>query len=140
MFVRDHEWYVRDLAEHVNLKPSDVIIVEDLAAWCREHGLPEKDENRPLRYIAANGSGPRMLVREMIPDAVLEERISALRIRSQLKSVVYDRTDLLNSDMKKISFLFLKEYADTLPDLAGDELASDEWVFEQMGRLGMFNP
>jgi len=140
MFVRDHEWYIRHLAEHVHLKPSDVVIVEDIAKWCREHGLPEWDESRPLRLVAGNGAGPRMLVNEMIPDAVLEERIRALRIRSQLKSVAYDRADLLNSDIRKVAYLFLKEYAATVPELAGDELAADEWVFEQMDRIGMFKP
>ena len=90
--------------------------------------------------MAGNGAGPRMLIAEMIPDEVLEERITALRIRSQLKSVGYDRVDLLNSDTKKVAFLFLKEYAASIPDLADDELAADDWVFGQMAQLGMFNP
>ncbi len=81
-----------------------------------------------------------MLIAEMIPDKVVEERITALRIRSQLKSVEYDRADLLNSSMKKVAYLFLKEYAGAIPDLADDELAADNWVFEQMDKLGMFNP
>ncbi|MGE5173919.1 MAG: hypothetical protein ACM3MD_08820, partial [Betaproteobacteria bacterium] len=68
------------------------------------------------------------------------ERITALRIRSQLKSVGYDRADRLNSDTKKVAYLFLKEYAATIPELADDEFASDDWVFEQMDQLGMFNP
>ncbi len=140
MFIRDHEWYIRHLTEHIHMKPWDVVIVEDVAKWCREHGVPEKDEHKPLRLIAKNGAGAQMLIAEMIPDDVLEERIMALRIRDQLRSVEYDRADLLNSDMKKIAYLFLKEYAATIPDLDGDELAADEWVFEQMGQLGMFNP
>ena len=48
--------------------------------------------------------------------------------------------DLLNSATKKIAYLFLKEYASSLPDLAYDELAADEWVFEQMDRIGMLRP
>ncbi len=140
MFVRDYEWYLRHLTEHVHMKASDVIIVEDVAKWCKEHGVSERDEHKPLRLVSGNGAGPRMLVAEMIPDEILDERIRALRIRSQLKSVGYDRADLLNSDMKKVAYLFLKEYAASIPDLAGDELAADEWVFEQMGQLGMFNP
>lgn len=140
MFVRDHEWYFRHLAEHVSLKPTDVLIVKDVADWCREHGISENDMRKPLKLVASNGSGPRILIAEMIPDEVLEERITALRIRSQLKSVGYDRADLLNSDMKKIAYLFLKEFAATNPELAADELAADTWVFEQMDQLGMFNP
>ena len=140
MFVKDHEWYIRHLAEHVHMKPQDIMIVKDVADWCREHGVSEADMRKPVKLVARNGSGPRMLIAEMIPDDVLEERIRALRIRSQLKSVGYDRADLLNSDMKKIAYLFLKEYAENVPDLAGDELAADTWVFEQMDHLGMFNP
>ncbi len=140
MFVRDHEWYVKHLSEHIHLKPSDIVIVENIASWCKEHGVDERDVHKPVKFVSGNGAGPRMLIAEMIPDTVLEERINALRIRNQLKSVEYDRADLLNSDTKKIAYLFLKEYATAIPDLDGDELAGDEWVFEQMDRLGMFSP
>lgn len=140
MFTRDHEWYFRHLTEHVHMKPSDVVIVDGIAEWCKEHSVQENDMRKPVKLVSGNGSGPRMLIAERIPDEVLEERITALRIRSQLKSVGYDRADLLNSDTKKVSYLFLKEYASTIPDLADDELAADEWVFEQMEQLGMFNP
>jgi hypothetical protein len=140
MFTRDYEWYIRHLMEHVDMKPSDVIIVEDVAEWCTEHGVQENDKSKPLKFVAGNGSSLRMLIAERIPDGVLEERIRAVRLRSQLKSVGYDRTDLLNSNTKKVAYLFLKEYATTIPDLANDELAEDEWVFEQMDQLGMFNP
>ncbi len=140
MFVRDYEWYIRHLTEHVHMKPSDVVIVEDVAGWCKEHGVPEKDAHKPLKLVAGNGAGPRMLIAEMIPDEVLEERITALRMRSQLRSVGFDRADLLNSDTKKVAYLFLKEYAATIPDLSDDEFMADNWVFEQMEQLGMFNP
>jgi hypothetical protein len=140
MFVRDHEWYFRHLMEHIHLKPSDVVIVDDVAEWCKEHGMAEHDAHRPMRFVNGNGAGRRMLIAELIPDAVLEERITALRIRSQLKSVRVDRADLLNSETKKAAYLFLKEYASSIPEFAGDDLASDEWVFEQMDQLGMFKP
>ncbi len=140
MFVRDYEWYIRHLTEHVHMRPSDVVIVDNIASWCEKNGVPEKDGRKPLKLVAGNGAGPRMLIAEMIPDEVVEERITAIRIRSQLKNVRTDRVELLNSATKKISFLFLKEYAANVPDLAGDELAADDWVFEQMNLLGMFNP
>jgi hypothetical protein len=140
MFVKDHEWYFRHLTEHVHMKPSDLIIVEDVAQWCGENGLTEKDPHRMLRLVPGNGSVPRMLITSMIPDEIVDERIRALRIRSQLKNVGYDRADRLNSDMRKIAYLFLEEYASAVPDLAGDDMAKDEWVFEQMEQLGMFKP
>jgi hypothetical protein len=102
MFVKDHEWYFRHLTEHVHMKPSDLIIVEDVAQWCGENGLTEKDPHRMLRLVPGNGSVPRMLITSMIPDEIVDERIRALRIRSQLKNVGYDRADRLNSDMRTI--------------------------------------
>jgi hypothetical protein len=140
MFIRDYEWYIRHLTEHVHMKPTDVVIVESVAAWCTEHGMRERDEDKPLKLVSGNGAGPLMLIASMIPDQIIEERLNALRMRSQLKSVAFDRVDRLNSATKKLAYLFLKEYAASIPDLAGDELASDEWVFEQMEQLGMFNP
>ena len=140
MFIRDYEWYIRHLTEHVHMKPTDVVIVESVAAWCTEHGMREKDEDKPLKLVSGNGAGPQMLIASMIPDQIIEQRLNALRMRSQLKSVAFDRVDRLNSATRKLAYLFLKEYAASIPDLAGDELASDEWVFEQMEQLGMFNP
>jgi hypothetical protein len=140
VFSKDYEWYIRHLTEHVHMKPTDVVFVENVAAWCTEHGMPEGDGNRPLKLVSGNGAGPQMLIATMIPDEVIRERLNALRMRSQLKSVAVDRVDRLNSATRKLSYLFLKEYAASISDLAGDELASDEWVFEQMERLGMFNP
>lgn len=140
MFTKDYEWYIRHLTEHVHMKSTDLVVVENVAAWCTEHGMQERDRDRPLKLVSGNGAGPHMLIAAMIPDRVIEERINALRMRSQLKSVAFDRVDRLNSATRKLSYLFLKEYAAAIPDLAGDELASDEWVFEQMEQLGMFNP
>jgi hypothetical protein len=140
MFIRDYEWYIRHLTEHVHMKATDVVIVENVAAWCNERGMTERDKDKPLKLVSGNGAGPHMLIASMIPDQVIEERLNALRMRSQLKSVAFDRVDRLNSATRKLAYLFLKEYAASIPDLAGDELASDEWVFEQMEQLGMFNP
>jgi hypothetical protein len=133
MFVRDYEWYIRHLTEHVHMKPSDVIVVENVAEWCREHGMLERDMNKPLKLVSGNGAGLRMLIDERIPDEVIEERINGLRIRSQLKSVAFDRADLLSSGVKKLTYLFLKEYVTSIPELADDELAlmigcSSKWT------------
>ena len=118
----------------------DLVFVESVAGWCSEHGIREKDEQKPVKLVSANGTGRRMLVATMIPDKVIEERINAVRIRSQLKSVGSDRTEKLNSPTRKIAYLFLKEYASAMPELADDDLAADEWIFEQMERIGVFQP
>lgn len=138
MFVRDYEWYLRHLMIHVDLRPSDIIFAENVAAWCREHGVKENDERRPLKFLVLAGEGPRMVVAEEIPNEVIEERINALRIRGQLRSVTYDQADLLDTATKKLAYLFLKEYAAADPRLAYDDRAVDEWVLDQMDRLGVF--
>jgi hypothetical protein len=140
MFIRDYDWYMRHLTEHVHMKPADIVMVESVAEWCNEHGMPEPDRDRPLKLVPGNGTGPSMLIASMIPDEVIEARINALRMRNQLKSVTFDRADLLNSATKKLAYLFLKEYAASIRDLENEEMASDDWVFAQMEHLGMFNP
>jgi len=140
MFVKDYEWYFKHLVEHLDMKASDLIIVESVAGWCREHGIGEKDEQKPVKLVSANGTGMRMLIANMIPDKVIEERINAVRVRSQLKNLGSDRTEKLNSPTRKIAYLFLKEYASAMPELAHDDIAADEWIFEQMERIGVFQP
>ena len=140
MFVKDYEWYIRHLAEHLNMKESDLVIVESVAGWCREHGIREKDQQKPVKLVSADGTGRRILIANMIPDKVIEERINGARIRSQLKSVGNDWTEKLNSPTRKIAYLFLKEYSSTMPELAHDDIAADEWIFEQLEHIGVFQP
>jgi hypothetical protein len=44
---------------------------------------------------------------------------------------------MLDTDKKKLAYLFLSEYATSLPDLQ-DELLADNWVFGELERLGYF--
>lgn len=138
MFTKDYEWYIRHLTEHAGMKFSEVLLVDNIASWCRRHGIDEPDEHKPIKIVT--GDGVRLLVAEMIPDQVLEERINATRILSQLKSVSQDRADLLNSPEKKLAYLFLKELSLTKPDLAYDDVAADEWIYGQLDRIGITNP
>jgi hypothetical protein len=79
-----------------------------------------------------------MVIREYVPDEVIEKRINATRIRGQLQNVAFDRADLLDSHQKKLAYLFLAEYATSLPDIGNDELLADNWAFKEMERLGYF--
>jgi len=137
MNTREHYELFRYLMEQLCLLPEDLIFVENVADRCREEGIIETDEERPMKLISKDGSGCRMLIKEFISDETLRERINALRIRSQLKNVAFDRADLLDSDRKRLAYLFLSEYAPSLPDIRDDFLA-DDWAFDQMDRLGFF--
>jgi len=78
-----------------------------------------------------------MLIKEYIKEEVMEKRINAMSIRSQMESVAIDRAALLNTDKKRLAYLFLSEYAASIPDLQ-DELLADNWAFDEMERLGFF--
>ncbi len=138
MFTKDYEWYIRHLTDHADMKFSEILFVDDIALWCRQNGIGEADKHKPLKILA--GEGARLLVASRIPDEILEERINATRIRSQLKSVYQDRADVLNSPEKKLAYLFLKELSLNNPELAYDDLAADEWIYEQLDRIGITNP
>jgi hypothetical protein len=77
-------------------------------------------------------------VKEHLTEDILEGRLNALRMRGQIQNNATDRVDLLDSGQKKLAYLFLSEYAASLTDLADDELAADNWAFEEMKRLGFF--
>ncbi len=138
MFTKDYEWYIRHLTEHAGMTFSEILFVEDIASWCRKNGIREGDKHKPLKILT--GERNMLLVASMIPDEILEERINATRIRSQLKSVYQDRADVLNSPEKKLAYLFLKELSLNNPELAYDDLAADEWIYEQLDRIGITNP
>ena len=137
MNTRDHYELFRYLIEQHCLRPEDMVFVGDVAAWCAAQGIEEPDREKPLKIVPGDGACT-VVIREDIPDRVLEERINALRVRGQTRNVAVDRGDLLNSARKKMAFLFLSEFAATLPDVAGDELAADDWALSEMERLGFF--
>lgn len=138
MYTRDYYELFRYLMEQYCLLQEDLIFVDDIASWCRENGIPEPDKERPFKLVSKDGIGCKMLIRENITDEILEQRINALRVRSQLRNVLVSRADLLNSNKKKLTYLFLSEYATSLPDMGADDFLIDDWVFEEMERLGFF--
>jgi hypothetical protein len=116
----------------------DLIIVEDIADWCRKNEIPESDPERPFRFFSTDGTCA-MLVREDIPEYVIDERIRAMDIRNQVRNVAYDWETKLNSNEKKLAFLFLDEYAMNLPEVSGSLLLADNWAFGKMDELGFFD-
>jgi hypothetical protein len=137
MNLREYDGLFRYLMQQRCLREEDILYVENIADWCRQHGIPETDKEKPLKVIAAEGQGCRMLIREVSSEEVIEERINAMRIRGQLLNVAADRADTLDSIQKKLAYLFLSEYARSLPEI-GDDLPADNWAFEEMERLGYF--
>lgn len=137
MDTRENYELFRYLMQKYCMFPEDLVFVENISDWCREKGIPEPDRERPLRLISKGESGCKMLIKESISSDAVRERLNASRIRSQLQNAAFDRADLLDTDKKKLAYLFLSEYANSLPDLQ-DELLADNWVFGELERLGYF--
>ncbi len=134
MNTRDYYELFRYLMEQHCLLQEDILFVENIAEWCKEHGIPEPDNEKPLKLILKTPAGCKMLIREDIPERVIEGRLNALRIRGQVQNAAFDRAELLESDQKKLAYLFLSEYASSLPDIS-DELDADNWAFKQLEGL-----
>ncbi|MDA8239623.1 MAG: hypothetical protein M0Z67_04530 [Nitrospiraceae bacterium] len=137
MNLRENFELFRYLMEKQCLKQEDIVFVDNIADWCKERGIPEPDKERPLKLILRDGQGCKLLVREDVPDETIDERIRAVRIRNQVTNVASSKADLLASPQRKLAFLFLNEYAYSLPDVK-DDLLADEWAFNEMERLGYF--
>jgi hypothetical protein len=137
MNARENYELFRYLMQKYCLFPEDLVFVENIADWCRERGMAELERERPFRLISKGESGCKMLIKKNISAEAVQERINASRIRSQLQNAAFDRLDLLDTDKKKLAYLFLSEYATSLPDLQ-DELLTDNWVFGEMESLGYF--
>ncbi len=137
MNTREYYELFRYLMEQRCLRPEDIIFTENIADWCKRQDIPETDSNRPIKLVMAQGQVCKMLIREDVPDEVIEERIRAVGIRNQITSVSSSKADMLNTPHKKLAFLFLNEYARSIPNV-DDELLADNWAFEEMERLGYF--
>lgn len=138
MNARDYEEVLRRTLDNYCQMPQNIVYVESIAEWCENEGIPEPDSEKPVKVISKGEAGCKMLVRENIPDHIVHERINAMHIRGQVENVAFDRADKLDSDEKKIVFLFLNEYALNLSDIQEDELLADNWAFDEMERLGFF--
>ncbi|MEJ2684511.1 MAG: hypothetical protein P8Z71_08965, partial [Candidatus Sulfobium sp.] len=103
----------------------------------KENDVPETDREIPFKLVS-RGKGCLMLVKEDVRERVIDERIRAMMIRDQLDNAAVDRGEKLNSIHKKLAYLFLREYAVSLPDVGTDEILADNWTFGEMERLGYF--
>jgi hypothetical protein len=138
VFTQDYFELFRYLMGKQCLLQEDIVFVDNVAEWCKDEGIPEPDREKPLKIVSKEGQGCRMIIRRGIPEEVIGQRINAMRIRGQLRNVAVDRADRLNSERKKLAYLFLSEYALSLPETGDEELLADDWAFNEMERLGFF--
>jgi len=137
MNTREYYELFRYLMEQRCLLPEDLIFVDNISDWCRDHNIAEPDREKPVKLVMTNGQRCKMLIMEEVPEEIADERINAVRIRNQVMNAAFDMADMLDTPHKKLAFLFLNEYAYSLPDV-DDDLLADEWAFAEMQRLGYF--
>lgn len=138
MDTRDYKDVLASLAKHYCVAPEDIIFVDSVYDWCTLEGVDEPDRYKPIKLIVQSGKACRMVVMEHVPDAVVEDRVKAAGVRGALQNVALDRAALLNSEKKRLVYLFISEYAASMPELEGDELLIDNWAFDEMKKLGFF--
>lgn len=132
--AEEHVALLRDIARGHRIS---LLFVDNIADWCREQGISEPDRERPMKIVFQDSGTGMMLIRNIIPEKIILQRLNALGIRNQLRSVASDSTERLDSDEKKLAYLFLSEYAHSRSDLE-DELSADSWVFSEMDNPGFF--
>jgi hypothetical protein len=135
--ARDFDHVFKSLLDSYCLLSVELDYVPSVYDWCRANGIDEPDRHKPIRLVVDEARGCRVVVSEVIEKRVVEGRINALRVRSALVNAARNRADRLDSEKKQLAYLFLGEYAATLPEF-DDELIADEWVFKQMEKLGFF--
>lgn len=137
MYTKEFDRVLEELLEEYCLFLVKVEFVDDVYEWCKNKDVEEWDRDKPLKLVVNEEKGCKLVVNELIPEKAMHDRLKALEVRSALTNVATNKADLLNSDKKKLAWLFLMEYASTLPDLE-DEILADDWSFKEMERLGYF--
>jgi hypothetical protein len=136
MNTREYYELFRYLMEECCLAPESLLFVESIIGWCREHNITEPDAERPFKFVSDDNGVFRMLIKDDVSDEVIQQRINAFGVRSQLENVAVDKAELLNSEKKRLAYLFLHELAQRSDkDNARD---ADNWALEEMERLGFF--
>lgn len=138
MNLKEHEEHIKNLLKEYCLFLVEPVYVDNVAQWCKENGFDEPDKDTPVKLIASEEKGCKLVIREEVPDKVIADKLTAMGVRGALQNVAQDREAMLNSDKKKIAYLFLSEYGSNMPEHEDDELIIDNWAFDEMERLGYF--
>ena len=134
MFAKDHEETLGKLIG-IYLPGGSMEYTDDLDGWRKDNGL-KPDPGAPLA-LATGDPGARLGVLEVISEKSVDERIKALAVRGALQSTEHGLADLLDSPVKKLAYLFMKELTGTKEEF-DDDLVADNWIAEEMRLHGFF--
>ena len=135
ILAEDYESLLRNLGIEYFIR--DIRFVPDLASWARENNAALSEPYQLMKLVPSDNE-LTMVIQSEIPEETLDNLITGLGVRWSLKDNALDISKQLNSIKKRIVFTFLKEYARSRKDPAGDELHEDEWAMKAMEKLGFF--
>ncbi len=135
IFTRDFDDLLRNLGREFFI--SDILYVPSIISWSKRKNVPLSEPAQPMKLITENNR-LIMIVQAEISDELLDSIINGLSVRWAVRDVATDMDKRLNSIEKRLSWYFLKEYARTKEQLAGDELLEDQWSITEIEKLGFF--
>jgi len=115
----------------------NIRFVPDLASWARKNNADLSEPGQLMKLVPSDNE-LTMVIQSEIPEEGLDNVITGLGVRWSLKDNAADISKQLNSTKKRMVFSFLKEYARSRKDFAGDELHEDAWAIKAMDSLGFF--
>lgn len=135
IFTEDFDDPLRNLGRQYFI--SDIRYVNNVASWAKKNNIPLNEPAQTMKLITEDDR-LIMMVQAEISDELLDSIINGLSVRWAVRDVAADMDKRLNSIEKRMAWCFLKEYARTKEDLAGDELLEDQWAITEMEKLGFF--
>ena len=135
ILAEDYESLLRNLGIEYFIQ--NILFVPDLASWAMENSVGLSEPGQLMKLVPSDNE-LTMVIQSEIPDETLDNLIISLGVRWSLKDNVTDMSKQLNSTKKRMVFYFLKEYARSRKDFAGDELHEDDWAMKTMDNLGFF--
>ena len=136
ILAEDYESILRNLG--VEYFVGNIRFVPDLAAWAGENNADLSEPGQLMKLVTSDSDELTMVIQSEFPEESLDSLITSLGVRWSLKDNVTDISKQLNSTKKRMVFSFLKEYARSRKDFAGDELHEDDWAIKAMDKLGFF--
>lgn len=137
MYARDYNDMLTGLVKKYCGPSAQVQYTDDLAGWCEGLGLSAPDTHATMCLAGTKEGSISLAVVDLMPEEAVAEKIRALGIRWALQDVANNMADRLDSDKKRLAYLFLKEYAGTKPEL-DDELVADNWINDELHKQGLF--
>jgi hypothetical protein len=124
--VSDHLESIAALLAKHGLPPDTVQVVASVKAWCKDHGVEERNPSRAAKCFV---SPDRCLI--VVRDEQSDQMIRSAKERMELDDFEVEVSHL-DTDAKYLEHLMLHEIA-CFELQCTEQKPRDRWAFEQMG-------